>query len=255
MTETDRGIVFGRDAAAYERARPGYPDAAISHMLDLVHPDRAVEVGAGTGKATISLARPGLELICLEPSAEMAAVLEARGLPGVTVVRTTFEDWEPATGGFDLICAAQSWHWVDPGIGLAKARRILRPGGVLSLLWNLPHDRYDRFAEVYRRYAPEMLDERDERIKRRDDHDWLADMGAVGLTDLHRFSHDWSEELTAAACRELYSTYSDHMMLPDATRIALLDGLESAVAERGGTVSQEYTTEVFSGRNGVTVRR
>jgi SAM-dependent methyltransferase len=249
MTEPGRATVFGRDAAAYERARPGYPDQAIEHMLDLVRPTRVVEVGAGTGKATASVAQNGLELICLEPSAEMAELLEVRGLPGVTVVRQTFEAWEPDIADFDLVYAAQAWHWVDPGVGLAKTRRILRPGGVLSLVWNLPRRRYDDFADVYALHAPQILHEQDERITRRDRHDWLADMEVAGFVDLDRFSHDWTVEMTASEIRELYSTYSDHIMLPDVTRHALLEGLEEAVEERGGTVVQEYTTEVFSGRN------
>jgi hypothetical protein len=49
--------------------------------------------------------------------------------------------------------------------------------------------------------------------------------------------------------RELYSTYSDHILLPDEVRSALLDALEAAVVDRGGTVLQQYTTRLFTGRN------
>lgn len=255
MSPSSRPLVFGDDAAAYDRARPDYPGPAIDHLLGLVETKRVVEVGAGTGKATVAVARPGLELICIEPSGPMADILEGKDLPGVLVARSGFEEWEPDPGWADLLFAAQAWHWVDETTAYDKVRSALRPDGALALLWNLPQHRYDEFADVYRRHAPQILEERDERIRRRDHHDWLVDMGAAGFADLDRHSWQWTMEMTASEYRELYSTYSDHMLLPDTVRHALLDDLEAAVAERGGTVVQEYTTDVFSGRNRVTARR
>jgi SAM-dependent methyltransferase len=242
-------VVFGEDAASYERARPPYPREAVEHVLGLVDARSAVEVGAGTGKATEAFARHGLEITCLEPSSEMAALLDAKALPGVTVVVATFEEWEdPSPHSYDLAYAAQAWHWVDRAVAYDKARSVLRPGGVLTLMWNIPADRYSMFEEVYSAHAPHLLAESDDRIKRRDGHDWLEDMAAAGLTGLERFTRHWSAELTARAYRDLYSTYSDHMMLPEPARTALLDGLESTVGERGGRAIVEYRTEVFSGR-------
>jgi len=246
MTE-DRAVVFGRDAAAYERSRPGYPAEAISHLTGLVDARRVVEIGAGTGKATQDVARAGLDLTCLEPSAEMAALLEAKRLPGVRVAVTTFEDWEVGPGTFDLVYAAQSWHWVDRSTGHDKARSVLVDGGALALMWNIQADRY-QFQEVYSEHAPELVHEEDERVARRDSHDWREDLREAGFTDLQRFTHHWSEQLTAARYRSLYSTYSDHVMLPEPARSRLLDGLERAVAEAGGSTLVAYRTEVFSGR-------
>jgi SAM-dependent methyltransferase len=45
----------------------------------------------------------------------------------------SFEDLAD-TGPFDLIVSATAFHWVDSGVGLAKAARLLRPGGWLALL-------------------------------------------------------------------------------------------------------------------------
>ncbi|MGH3651201.1 MAG: class I SAM-dependent methyltransferase [Acidimicrobiia bacterium] len=246
MTE-DRAQVFGRDAAAYERSRPGYPAEAISHLTGLVDARHAVEIGAGTGKATQDVARPGLDLTCLEPSAEMAALLEARGLPGVSVAVTTFEDWEGASGPVELLYAAQSWHWVDRSTAYDKARSTLVDGGALALMWNIPAGRY-QFEEVYAEHAPELVGQDDERMVRRDSHDWGDDLRAAGFTDVDRFTHHWSEQLTASQYRSLYSTYSDHIMVPEPRRTRLLDGLERAVSEGGGVTMVYYRTEVFGGR-------
>jgi ubiquinone/menaquinone biosynthesis C-methylase UbiE len=71
-------LVFGEVAELYDRARAGYPEALIDDVISFAGGDgpslRALEVGAGTGKATMGFATRGLEILALEPSADMAAV-------------------------------------------------------------------------------------------------------------------------------------------------------------------------------------
>jgi len=249
MSEQERAVVFGRDAAAYESARPGYPRAAIEHLTGLADPlSLAVEIGPGTGKATERVARPGLELIGLEPDPDMARVLEEKALPGVRVEVSRFEEWEGSAGEVDLIYAAQSWHWVDQDNGYEHAREVLRPGGVLGLMWNLSLVRYQPFEHIYQRLAPQVLEEQDQRIQRRDNPPWLGEMAANGFRDLQRFAHRWDQELSASGVRVLYSSYSDHILLAEAARELLLDEVEAEVARNGGSLVIEYSTEVFSGR-------
>lgn len=248
MSDQERAVIFGRDAAAYERHRPNFPSEAIDHLLGLVDTTRAVEIGAGTGKATESVARDGQELICLEPAPGMASLLRARQLPGVEVVESRFEDWDGPQGAFDLVFAAQAWHWVDQDRGYLHALRVLRPGGALALMWNLSLVRYEPFENIYRRLVPQLLDEQDQRIQRRDHPPWLGDMTEHGFGDLRRFTHRWDRQLDAAGIRGLYSSYSDHMLLPESIREPLLDEVEAEVARRGGSIVIEYSTEVFSGR-------
>lgn len=248
MSEVPRAVIFGRDAGRYDEFRPAYPAEAIAHVIGLVDATAAVEVGAGTGKATADVARPGLRLTCLEPSEDMASVLRGRDLPGVEVVVSTLEDWEAEADSVDLMYAAQAWHWVDRSVAYGKARSVLRHGGVLALIWNIPHDRYAEFEEVYSRHAPGLLEERDERIKRRDSHRWDDDMREAGFSDVDVFTHEWSTEMTPVEYCSLHSTYSDHMMLAPNLRTALLEDLRRAAVARGGPVTVNYRTEVFSGR-------
>jgi SAM-dependent methyltransferase len=247
MSDPRRAIIFGDYAATYDRHRPAYPAEAIDRVLGLVPVTRALEVGAGSGKATEAVAREGIELVCLEPSQGMAEVLEGKDLPGVEVVVSTFEDWADTSGEFDLIYAAQAWHWVDRATGYDRARSLLRPGGALALMWNIPTNRYDGYEDVYASHAPHLLEEKDERIKRRDTHDWGADLTEAGFRDVQVFRHTWSEELAASELRGLYSTYSDHMILPERSRNELLDALQARVESRGGIATVTYRTEVSSG--------
>ena len=58
----------------YDRRRPGYPAALYADLLALVdRGGRALEAGAGTGKATVTLAHCGLEVVSFEPDQAMAA--------------------------------------------------------------------------------------------------------------------------------------------------------------------------------------
>ena len=70
-------LVFGEVAELYDRARAGYPEALIDDVISFAGGDgpslRALEVGAGTGKATVGFASRDLEILALEPSADMAA--------------------------------------------------------------------------------------------------------------------------------------------------------------------------------------
>jgi len=128
-------LSFGSVANQYERYRLDYPDEVVDVVVRYAGaPLRsALEVGAGTGKATRLFASRGIAVTALEPDAEMAHVLErtTRGIPAKPVV-TTFEEFVTARH-FDLVYAAAAWHWTDPASRWSHAVEMLVPGGVLAL--------------------------------------------------------------------------------------------------------------------------
>jgi SAM-dependent methyltransferase len=130
---------FGAQAELYDEVRLSYPPELVADLVGLVEPvcsPKVLEVGCGTGKATVLLGAHGLGGIAIEPDPRMAAVARRRLLPypGWRVDEGTFERWEPepADGPFDLIVAVESWHWVDRRVGPRKADALLRPGGWLA---------------------------------------------------------------------------------------------------------------------------
>ncbi|QMU69242.1 trans-aconitate 2-methyltransferase [Streptacidiphilus sp. P02-A3a] len=132
--------VFGEVAERYHAARLGYPEELVADVLGFADlGDRpVVEVGAGTGKATVSFAAHGLDLTCLEPDPRMAEVLRrtVAPYPAVRVENLVFEDWRPGGRRFGLLYAATSWHWTDPARRWDLAHAALVPGGALALFWN-----------------------------------------------------------------------------------------------------------------------
>ncbi len=149
-----RARSFGAAVDAYERARPGYPEAAVDWLLP-AGARRVLDLGAGTGKLTRSLAGRGLEVVAVEPIDEMRASLAA-ALPEVEAVAGTAEEIPLPDDSIDAITVAQAWHWVDP-----EAARVLRPGGTLGLIWNRRDERVDwvhRLSGVMGSAEPEVMD-------------------------------------------------------------------------------------------------
>lgn len=129
---TSRALSFGSVAAAYERFRPGYPDALVDEVLTYVgrRVAAALEVGAGTGKATRAFATRGFEIVASEPDGAMLAELQ-RQVPGVVTMRSSFEEL-PLTTRYDLVYAAAALHWTEPEGRWERMGALLVPGGTFA---------------------------------------------------------------------------------------------------------------------------
>src|SRR6185437_13427113 len=121
---------FGMDAEPYDRARPACPPELVERIRSASPGVEFLDVGCGTGIEARQFQAAGCVVLGVEPDARMARFAQASGL---RVEVTTFEAWEPAGRRFDAVVAGQSWHWVDPVAGVAKAAPVLRPGGRLAV--------------------------------------------------------------------------------------------------------------------------
>ncbi|MFD9720246.1 class I SAM-dependent methyltransferase [Streptomyces sp. NPDC059076] len=159
--DTVRSRVFGEVAELYDVARPGYSDALVRDVLAYARlGDRAaVEVGAGTGKATVPFAAHGIPLICVEPDPRMAEVLRRNtaGYPGVDIEVCGFEEWRPGPRRFGLLFAATCWHWMAPDRRWDLVHSALEPGGSVALFWNplgvVDGGLHTELAEIDRRHG------------------------------------------------------------------------------------------------------
>jgi ubiquinone/menaquinone biosynthesis C-methylase UbiE len=134
-----QGRKFAGAAPDYDRGRPGWPRAVLdlaATAFDLPAGATVVDVGAGTGKLTRLLAER-FTVVAVEPLAAMRALLAAH-LPGVRVSDGTAEQLPLPDGVAQAVFVAEGFHWFDGARALAEAARVLRPGGGIVLLWNVP---------------------------------------------------------------------------------------------------------------------
>jgi SAM-dependent methyltransferase len=244
---TKRALVFGEVAELYDRARPSYPEPLVADVVAAI-PDapraRVLEVGAGTGKATTLLAPRLGSLVALEPDPAMAAIAlrHAAAFDNVDVVVDRFEDWMTAGPVFDGIVAAHCWHWVDPRVGYAKARSLVRDDGVLAAFWNVPVLEASPLAapidDAYRTHAPELQDKAS--TTRASFSDSLG--RHPGFTVRDQREYDWEQEYTATEYTDMLCTHSDHHLLPEAARSALVDAVRGVIDDAGGTITLRYET-------------
>jgi SAM-dependent methyltransferase len=247
----ERRTVFGEVAEDYEQSRPDYPDALVDTVFrygGLRAGERALEIGAGTGKATRSFVARGLEVLALEPSPGMAAILR-RFHP--EVVDTTFEEWTPEPHAFALVFAAQSWHWVpDHDAQLHRVADALEPRGTVALFWNGPQPHTGALGRdieaIYRDIAPAV-----EPLTTR----WPLDETLAELERSRRFddvgkeTFTWSREYTTAEFVQLMSTHSSHRMVDDVTRERLQRGVGAVIDAHGGSIEIEGQTELYLARS------
>jgi SAM-dependent methyltransferase len=243
---------FGVDVGRYDRARPRYPDALVQRIVTASPGPNILDVGCGTGIAAVQFRSVGCVVLGVEPDARMAEFARAQG---VEVEVATFEAWEPAGRAFDAVIAAQSWHWIDPVAGAAKAAAVLRPGGRLAIFGHVfePPDRIaEAFAAAFRRAVPESPFP-DQAGRRSLDlyqamyakfADTITENGAFSAPEQWRF--DWQQDYTRHQWLDLLPTTGGLTQLPPDKLGDVLDAVGTAVDAAGGRFTMRYTTLAVS---------
>jgi SAM-dependent methyltransferase len=128
-----RALSFGAKAEAYERFRPGYPAGLVDFVTAYAgRPIRtALEIGAGTGKATRLFAARGITVTATDPDAAMLAELRRQVPAAVRTRQAAFEDLEPDPA-YGLVYAAAALHWTNPEGRWPRVAALLEPGGVFA---------------------------------------------------------------------------------------------------------------------------
>jgi len=255
----EQGLTFDKVADTYDTVRPGYPDSLFDDVVvgaGLVPGDAVLEVGCGTGKATVPLARRGLHITALDPGPALLRVagqmLEA--FANVELVESGFETWPPPPRLFKLIVAAQSWHWVAPEVRFVKAADLLTPDGTLAVFGNVPvglepPGLLEAFERVYRHHTglwgspPEA---------------WYLPSGPVAqlFDESRRFqpvihkNHPWTWSHTAATYSAFVRTRSDtQVVAPDPERReALVAAIGDAITAHGGRLDVRYEAHLYMAR-------
>jgi SAM-dependent methyltransferase len=256
-----RRLSFGTVAAQYERHRPGYPAEMVDAVLEYARAqpgDRILDVGAGTGRATLLFAQRGYALTAIEPDGEMAAVASRRAATaGLTIetIKTDFEHASLPAQGFQIVISATAWHWVAPRRRNQLAARLLKPGGALAPFWNRAQWRENPLRPAFDRAYAAVEQEFGARPRGpmnpfgappqiRDDREWLEEefRGNTDFSDLDARVYQWQQRYTTDEYIGLVGTHSDHIMLPPGARERLFGAIRETIDGAGGSFELAYQT-------------
>ncbi len=227
-------VGFARSAAAYERGRPGYPDSAVDHLVAALPGSDVVDLAAGTGKLTRALVARGLDVVAVEPVAEMRAAIA----PPARVLDGTAEAIPLPAGSADGVTVAQAFHWFDGPRALAEIHRVLRPGCVLALLWN----RRRMQDEIHERLQALLAPHRGSTPAHRDEG-WRATLaGSPHFGPLREEAFANAQVLDGDGLADRIGSISFVASLGDDARAALLDEVRALAAE--GPVTLRYDVEL-----------
>ncbi len=251
---------FTEDAELYHRARPGYPEALFDELARIaaLRPGaRILEIGCGTGQATLPMAVRGYRVTAVELGAEMAAVARRHlaGVGDVQVHTATFEAWPLPADPFDLVMAATAFHWIDPAARWHKAAAALTPGGSVAVFGSThvaggEEPFFEEVQACYERFMPgtpaglhltpadNVADER------------AMEAAATGLFEppvCRRYR--WEITYDTAGYLDLLRTYSGHRALDPENRRGLLRCVSDLIDGRyGGRVRKSYLTLLMVAR-------
>ncbi|MEJ7597937.1 MAG: methyltransferase domain-containing protein [Kofleriaceae bacterium] len=243
-TRAARRASFDRNAALYDAVRPGYPERLVDAVIARAPGPRLLELGAGTGKATRVFARRDVAITALEPGPELAALLRHH-VAGrdVSVRETEFERFDER--GFDLVYAAQAFHWMDPE---TRCHRAAAAGQVLAILTNekqpLDPDLRAELDAAYDEHFPLAWLRGSEDPVEATRALWTGELAASGcFGPIETLTEAWRERYPTERYIELLSTYSDHAVQEDPRR--LYDAIRAAIDRRGGVIEIPYLTMAF----------
>lgn len=240
MSHTERRATFDAVAELYDRARPTYPDELFDDLVELagLKPrSRVLEIGCGTGKATLPLAGRGLRVTCVELGASLAAVARRRLalFPGVEIVNADFETWTPARADYDAVVSFTAFHWIERERRYPSTAAVLRDGGAIAIAMIhhvLPPDADRFFLEAQADYdavgkggtppgPPEAVEA------------FAEEMAASGLFRVvAERRYQWDVEYTADEYIAVISTYSENIAMDEETRERLFALLEARIGDR-----------------------
>jgi SAM-dependent methyltransferase len=253
--DLERGAIFDASAMDYDQYRPSYPNVVVREVVSLSNlrsSSRLLEIGCGTGKATVPFAARGFTIDCVDPGKKLIAFAErnCRWWQSVVFMTGRFEEVHLEPYAYDLIYSAQAFHWVDPTVRLQKVSRLLREDGCLALMYNYPGKQKDN---VLKFITDDIKEESDGKLTAWDYMeevaDWEREIRSSGLfkkTKIMR--HRWTQQYNSEKYAGLFRTYSDFLSLPKRIQKKVLGCMRRIIKSNGGYIHRSYDCVLIHSR-------
>ena len=266
--EIEKRTHFDEIVLNYDNIRPEYPEKIFDDIFKFNGSEKgkkALEIGAGTGKATAPFLNMGYNIIAVEIGTNMTEFLRSKfnQYENFNVINNAFEDISLDDNNFDLIYAGSAFHWVDAKIGVPKVMQLLNENGVFALFrYNLipaiGEKLYEAVQAVYKEHYYSYYKEKEPRIKRtyldletpqHNLHNFgFENLNIYGFRDITMKFYDVTLLYNADEYILYLDTMSDHRSLPKNNRNKLYNGIKEAILTHGGSYKEDLTFQLYMGR-------
>jgi SAM-dependent methyltransferase len=243
---------FDEVAELYDANRPRYPDALFAQLIriaGLKASANLLEIAPGTGQATLSLAKRGYRITCVELGEEMVRIAHnrLRGFPNVHIVHASFEEAQLPRLAFDLVYAATAFHWLSADAKFAKSHALLKPLAHLAIIHrhHVSDERGDTFTAamqpIYQHYGRDAAARTTAYVPRS-----CAELAPEPIDEslFAPLAFDTFPEATTYSAQDyvsLLSTYSPTLAMSPQERCAFLGDVRRLIDEKfEGRVLQHY---------------
>ncbi len=262
--EFEKRVHFDEIVTNYDEIRPNYPDKLFEDLIEYAGAGankKALEIGAGTGKATLPILEAGYSVTAVELGSNMAAFLsdKYKKYKNFNVIVSAFEEADVEENSYDLIYAASSIHWVDAKIGLPKIKNLLKNEGTIALLrYNFSSENDESLDAAYEKYFRTHYLSSRKPIKKT--HNDLKNpdgfLGRYGFNGLDEYNfkditlnfYDTEIIYSAEEYIKLFETMADHRDLPEKNKAGLYNEIIKIINQNGGKYKMDYIFQVYMGK-------
>ena len=243
---------FSTRVENYVRYRPGYPEAvvdAIAERCGNVDASRVADIGSGTGIFSRLLLDRGFSVYGVEPNAEMRAAAESQLAceDRFTSVDGSAECTTLPDACVDVITAAQAFHWFSGESTHAEWSRVLRPRGLVALVWNVRNVAASEFMSGYEGLLRDLGTDYAEVSHEGVDDGRLRELFGHGAFERLTFPNSQTFDLVGLVGRVESASYAPHAGHPNyGPMMERLRQLFEA-SQSNGTVAFQYETRLFIG--------
>lgn len=253
------GWIFDTAVSKYDKFRPGYVEELYQTIFDyapISESGKAVEIGIGSGQATLPVLQTGCELTAVEYGENFSELCREkfRDYPKFSVITGKFEDAELEQDTCDLVFSATAFHWVPEEIGYPKVFSILKSGGAFARFANHPfRDKgnpalSEEIDRIYGAYYYKYYSNKKQTVLKEFDEEQAKNLaviaGKYGFTDIRYAMFHRTRTFAAEEYVQLLGTYSDHMAIDESVRTAFFAKIEEAINRHGGTYTVYDTIDL-----------
>ena len=269
--ERENRVHFDDITVNYDKYRWDYPAELFADAIKYSgqgNGKRAIEIGAGTGKATTPFLDAGYAVTAVEMGTNMSAFLQDKfkKLKNFNVITSTFEDVLLDDDSYDIIYAASAFHWIDAEVGCPKVLRLLKNGGAFVLFRNNVYRQKGNKLDIaidaaYEKYYYSHYPRYDRPVdlSKMTFNDFLKpaeihrgfrfnSLEQFGFTDITMKLYNGSRIYDADEYIALMDTMSDHRAMPEKDRAALYAGIKDAILNNGRQLEMKYIFQLYMGR-------